>query len=195
MPPCGFYFPVRFHYQRRSTHSYHRKAALQRRGIRAELEAGAEPDIYHVVYDVPKRERSLEFGKSGMVFPDNMKGCTAAFHIPSLLQFRFQQIFDRFQYVSSLFLRFFNPSLPRLIRLIAVMKKHLLYMEKHPYLQWIAKTEGNGSKDGTQFIRGCRLIEPEGMDLCIVVSGCGRFRNLHSNLQHILLFLLPFRQL
>ena len=78
-----------------------------------------------MVYDVPKRERSLEFGKSGMVsvvipskdhpevlekclssfcerteydtsslqcrFPDNMKGCTAAFHIPSLLQFRFHK--------------------------------------------------------------------------------------------------------
>lgn len=48
-----------------------------------------------------------------------------------------------------------------------------VFRQKHPYLQWIAKTEGNGPKDGTQFIRGCRLIEPEGMDLCIVVSGCG----------------------
>ena len=48
-----------------------------------------------------------------------------------------------------------------------------VFRQKHPYLQWIAITEGNGRKDNTQFIRGCRLIEPENTDLCVVVSGCG----------------------
>ena len=44
-----------------------REAALRRRGIRAGLEAGAEPDIYHVVYEIPERDDSPDHGKSGMV--------------------------------------------------------------------------------------------------------------------------------
>lgn len=42
-----------------------REAALQRRGIRASLVSGAEPDIFHVVYEVPREPRRLE-GEKGL---------------------------------------------------------------------------------------------------------------------------------
>ncbi|MCM1174458.1 MAG: glycosyltransferase [Blautia sp.] len=69
--------------------SFHtvRKAALQRRGIRAELEAGADPDIYHVVYEVPERDGPPAYGKNGMVsvvilskdHPEVLEKCLSSF--------------------------------------------------------------------------------------------------------------------
>lgn len=69
--------------------SFHavREAALRRRGIRAKLEAGAEPDIYHVVYEVPERDGLWDFGKSGMVsvvipskdHPEVLEKCLSSF--------------------------------------------------------------------------------------------------------------------
>lgn len=64
-----------------------REAALQRRGIRAGLEAGAEPDIYHVVYEIPERDSLLGHEKNGMVsvvipskdHPDVLEKCLFSF--------------------------------------------------------------------------------------------------------------------
>ncbi|MDE5931391.1 MAG: glycosyltransferase family 2 protein [Lachnospiraceae bacterium] len=69
--------------------SFHavREAALRRRGIRAGLEAGAEPDIYHVVYEVPERGDLSKWGKKGMVsvvipskdHPEVLEKCLSSF--------------------------------------------------------------------------------------------------------------------
>lgn len=64
-----------------------RENALQRRGIKAHLEPGPHPDIYHVVYDVPERADGLEGSESGMVsviipskdHPEVLERCLSSF--------------------------------------------------------------------------------------------------------------------
>lgn len=51
-----------------------------------------------------------------------------------------------------------------------------VFRQKHPYLQWIAKTEGCRPEENTicdMRIKGFRMIEPENTDICIVVCGDG----------------------
>lgn len=67
-----------------------------------------------------------------------------------------------------------------------------VFRQKHPYLQWIARTEGSGrvphspaeivesaedakesGRTGFLRIEGFRIIEPENMDICIVACGDG----------------------
>lgn len=76
-----------------------REAALRRRGLRAELETGAEPDIFHVVYEVPKRDGLLDFGKNGMVsvvipskdHPEVLEKC--------LFSFRERTEYDNYEWI------------------------------------------------------------------------------------------------
>lgn len=65
-----------------------REAALQRRGLRAALQSGAEPDIYHVVYEMPRSARDCgKAGQSGMIsvvipskdHPETLEKCLSSF--------------------------------------------------------------------------------------------------------------------
>lgn len=61
-----------------------REAALQRRGLRASLQSGAEPDIYHVVYDLPHGPHDCgEAGKDEMSGTDDVRGGMISVVIPS----------------------------------------------------------------------------------------------------------------
>lgn len=56
-----------------------REAALQRRGIRAALESGPEPDIYHVVYEIPQETGMVSVIIPSKDHPEVLKKCLSSF--------------------------------------------------------------------------------------------------------------------